>query len=116
MTPLLLALALVTQSTDIEREAAAGILRQIDSLEARIKPTESAQRLVTRNDPARDRVLARVAALWSGELQGLSDWIGPHPEVGWHEFQAFDPLPALLRGYGFRVDTRGRGMPPAVPA
>ncbi len=92
MTPLLLALALVTQSTDIEREAAAGVLRQIDSIEARLKPTESAQRLVTRNDPARDRVLARVASVWSGEMQGLSDWIGHHPEVGWHEFQAVDTL------------------------
>src|SRR5881409_4292354 len=88
MTPLLLALALVTQSTDIEREAAAGILRQIDSLEARLKPTENAQRLASRNDPARDRVLARVATVWNSELQGVSDWIGHHPEVGWHEFQA----------------------------
>ena len=73
MTPLLLALALVTQSTDIEREAAAGILRQIDSLEARLKPTENAQRLASRNDPARDRVLARVATAWNSELQGVSD-------------------------------------------
>ena len=65
MTPLLLALALVTQSTDIEREAAGGILRQIDSLEARLKPTENAQRLALRTDAARDRVLARVATVWS---------------------------------------------------
>src|SRR5438477_632519 len=116
MTPLVLALALVTQSTDIEREAAAGVLRQIDSIEARLKPTESAQRLVTRNDPARDRVLARVASVWSGEMQGLSDWIGRHPEVGWHEFQAFDTLTALLRSYGFRVDTGVAGMPTAFVA
>ena len=116
MTPLLLALALVTQSTDIEREAAAGILRQIDSIEARLKPTESAQRLVTRNDPARDRVLARVASVWTGGMQGLSDWIGHHPEVGWHEFQAVDTLTALLRSYGFRVDTGVAGMPTAFVA
>src|SRR6266513_3079560 len=105
MTPLLLALALVTQSTDIEREAAAGILRQIDSLEARLKPTENAQRLASRNDPARDRVLARVATAWNSELQGVSDWIGHHPEVGWHEFQAVDTLTTLLRSYGFQIDT-----------
>src|SRR5947208_11995663 len=105
MTPLLLALALVTQSTDIEREAAAGIMRQIDSLEARLKPTENAQRLASRNDPARDRVLARVATAWNSELQGVSDWIGHHPEVGWHEFQAVDTLTTLLRSYGFQIDT-----------
>jgi len=116
MTPLLLALALVTQSTDIEREAAAGILRQIDSLEARLKPTENAQRLVTRNDAARDRVLASVATAWNGELQGLSDWIGHHPEVGWHEFQAFDTLTTLLRSYGFQLDTGVAGMPTAFVA
>jgi amidohydrolase len=116
MTPLLLALALVTQSTDIEREAAAGILRQIDSLEARLKPTENAQRLVTRNDAARDRVLASVATAWNGEMQGLSDWIGHHPEVGWHEFQAFDTLTTLLRSYGFQLDTGVAGMPTAFVA
>src|SRR5436309_1790096 len=110
MTPLLLALALVTQSTDIEREAAAGILRQIDSLEARLKPTENAQRLVTRNDAARDRVLASVTTAWNGELQGLSDWIGHHPEVGWHEFQAFDTLIRSHSSVETRRDRPGFGV------
>jgi len=104
------------QTTDTEREAAAAILRRIDSLEARLKPTETAQRLAARNDPGRDRVLARVAALWSGELQGVSDWIGHHPEVGWHEFQAVDTLTALLRRYGFTVDTGVAGMQTAFTA
>src|SRR6059036_492560 len=67
-------------------------------------------------DTERDRVLARVAALWSGELQSVSDWIGHHPEVGWHEFQAVDTLTALLRRYGFRVDTGVAGMPTAFVA
>jgi amidohydrolase len=116
MTPLLLALALVTQSTDIEREAASAILKQIDSLEARLKPAEMAQRLTTRADAARDRVLARVATVWNGELQGVSDWIGHHPEVGWHEFQAVDTLTTLLRSYGFQVDTGVAGMATAFVA
>src|SRR5260370_89113 len=116
MTPLLLALVVLTQSTDIEREAAAGILRQIDSLEARLKPTENAQRLALRTDAARDRVLARVATVWSSEMQGVSDWIGHHPEVGWHEFQAVDTLTKLLRGYGFQIDTGVAGMPTAFVA
>jgi len=103
------------QATDTEREAAAGILRQIDSLEARLKPTENAQRLAARNDAARDRVLARVATVWNSELQGVSDWIGHHPEVGWHEFQAVDTLTTLLRSYGFQIDTVA-GMPTAFVA
>jgi len=116
MTPLLLALVVLTQSTDIEREAAGGILRQIDSLEARLKPTENAQRLALRTDAARDRVLARVATVWNSEMQGVSDWIGHHPEVGWHEFQAVDTLTMLLRSYGFQLDTGVAEMPTAFVA
>src|SRR2546430_10522320 len=104
------------QTTDTEREAAAAILRQFDSLETGLKPTEPALRLATRADPARDRLLARVAAVWTGEMQGLSDWIGHHPEVGWHEFQAFDTLTAVLRAYGFTVDTGVAGLPTAFTA
>src|SRR5213083_3005191 len=104
------------QTTDTEREAASSILRRIDSLEARLKPTDMAQRLATRTDPARDRVLARVATAWNSELQGVSDWIGHHPEVGWHEFQAVDTLTALLRRYGFTVDTGVAGMQTAFTA
>jgi amidohydrolase len=104
------------QSTDTEREAAADVVRQIDSLEARLRPTETAQRLAGRADPARDRLLARVATLWSGGLEGLADWIGHHPEVGWHEFQAVDTLIAVLRGYGFQVDTGVAGLPTAFVA
>lgn len=113
---MLVAAPLRAQSTDIEREAAATILLQIDSLEARIKPTEMAQRLAARTDVARDRLLARVAQVWSSEMQGLSDWIGRHPEVGWHEFQAVDTLTAVLRNYGFQVDTGVAGMPTAFVA
>jgi amidohydrolase len=117
MTPLLLVLALASmQTTDLEREAAASILHRIDSLETRLKPTENAQRLASRSDAARDRVLARVGTLWSSELQGVSDWIGHHPEVGWHEFQAVDTLTKLLRSYGFQIDTGVAGMPTAFVA
>lgn len=106
----------LAQTTDTEREAAAGILRRIDSLEARLRPTETAERLARRPDPARDRVLARVAALWNGGLEALSDWIGHHPQVGWHEFQAVDTLTAVLRGYGFQVDSSAAGLPTAFVA
>src|SRR3989441_5026428 len=112
----LLASPALAQTTDFEREAAAAILRQIDSLEARLKPTETAQRLAARADAARDRLLARATAVWTAEMQGLADWIGHHPEVGWHEFQAFDTLTAVLRSYGFQVEPGAAGLPTAFTA
>lgn len=91
------------QSTPVEEQAAAAIRARIDSLETRLSPTATAQRLAARSDAARDAVLARAEALWTSEMQGLSDWIGHHPEVGWHEFQAVDTLTAVLRSAGFQV-------------
>src|SRR3989442_3557822 len=73
------------QTTDTEREAAAAILRQIDSLETRLKPTETAQRLAARTDPPRDRLLARVAAGGTGELPGVSGLVGHPPPIRWDE-------------------------------
>ncbi len=118
-TLILIALAagtLQAQSTDTEREAAAGILKQIDSLETRLDPTKTAEQLAGRKDPARDKLFARVEELWKGGMQDLSDWIGHHPEVGWHEFRATDTLIAVLKGYGFKVDTAVGGLPTAFTA
>ncbi len=104
------------QATDTERQAATDILQRIDSLEAALKPTETAQALAGRKDAGRDEVLARVEALWNGSLQDVSDWIGHHPEVGWHEFRSVDTLTAVLRDYGFQVDTGVAGLPTAFVA
>jgi len=104
------------QTTDTEREAAAGILKQIDSLEARLQPARTAQRLADRSDAARDAILARTEAVWTSEMQGVSDWIGHHPEVGWHEFQAVDTLTAVLKRYGFHVDVGVASLPTAFVA
>jgi amidohydrolase len=105
------------QSTDTEREAAADILKQIDSLEARLDPTRTAELLAARKDPARDKLFARVEEAWKGGgMQDLSDWIGHHPEVGWHEFLATDTLIAVLKGMGFKVDTAVGGLPTAFTA
>jgi amidohydrolase len=104
------------QSTDTEREAAADILKQIDSLEARLQPTRTAEQLTARRDPARDGMLARVEEIWSSDMQALSDWIGHHPEVGWHEFQALDTLTAVLRQYGFEVEVGSGGLQTAFTA
>jgi amidohydrolase len=107
---------LAGQATETEQQAAAGVMKQIDSLEARLDPTGTAHRLATRTDAGRDQVLARTEALWTGSMQSLADWIGHHPEVGWHEFQAVDTLTAVLRNWGFTVDTGSAGLPTAFVA
>lgn len=112
----LVASPVLAQSTPTEKQAAAPVLRSIDALEARLQPTKLAERLATANDPARDRVLERVGAAWTGELQGLSDWIGKHPEVGWHEEKAVDTLTKVLRAEGYRVETGVAGLKTAFVA
>ncbi len=106
--PLFLALAVATpafaQTTPTERAAASDILEQIDALQARIRPTETAQRLAGRADAERDRMMERVSELWADEMMALSDYIGDNPEVGWAEFESVDTLAAVLRSYGFDMD------------
>jgi amidohydrolase len=96
---------LSAQTTETEMSAASDVLRQIQDLEARLKPTEMASKLADRKDGDRDEVMARVSTLWDGGLQDLADWIGHHPEVGWEEDQAVDTLTAVLRDMGFQVET-----------
>jgi amidohydrolase len=98
------------QSTPTEREAAAGILRQIDSLEKAIAPTAQAQRLVAASSADRDRILARVEALWTSGFRQLSDHIGRNPEVGFKEFKAVDTLTKVLRAAGFTVEMGQAGL------
>ena len=98
------------QATSLERRAAGPILERIDSLQAEVEPSETARRLAGAEDAARDRVLARVAELWDGEMQDLSDWIGRHPEVGFEEHRAADTLSAVLREHGYEVEQRVAGL------
>jgi amidohydrolase len=101
---------LAAQSTPTEREAARDVVRQIDDLQARIAPTEVAQRLVAAGGADRDRILRRVEQLWSSEFRALSDHIGRNPEVGWKEVKAVDTLTKVLRAKGFRVETGQAGL------
>ncbi|HXV87194.1 MAG TPA: hypothetical protein VD793_10865, partial [Gemmatimonadales bacterium] len=82
------------QTTDTERAAARDVVREIEALQARIGPTQLAQRLAGRKDADRDRLLARVDQLWLAGMCDLSDHIGKNPEVGFQEFKAVDTLTA----------------------
>lgn len=118
LTPaaLLLAEALIAQTTPTERTAAGPVLVTIDSLQNALGPSRLADRLAQAKDSERDKLLARVTALWEAEFQGLSDWIGKHPEVGWKEVRAVDTLTRLLRKNGFAVDSGVAGLATAFVA
>lgn len=107
---------LPAQTTPTERSAAGGVLKAIDSLQGVLGPAGLGGRLVTAKDADRDRLLARAGAIWDADMQGLSDWIGKNPEVGWKEFRAVDTLVKLLRKSGFTVETGTAGMPTAFVA
>ena len=105
-----LAEAALSQTTPTERAAARDVLARIDTLQARLNPTELARRLAARRDPDRDGLLRRVEELWRGGLEATSDWIGRHPEVGFEERKAVDTLTALLKARGFTVETGQAGL------
>ncbi|HEX9705347.1 MAG TPA: peptidase dimerization domain-containing protein [Gemmatimonadales bacterium] len=98
------------QTTPTERAAARDILQQIDRLQARLQPSATARRLAQAKNADRDRVLRRVEQLWTTELQGVSDWIGRNPEVGFEEVKAVDTLTKLLRAHGFRLESGQAGL------
>ena len=107
------AIALPGQTTETERQAAAHVLRQIDSLQAKINPAAQAQRLIAAGGADRDRLLARVEQLWATQFKSLSDHIGRNPEVGFKEFKSVDTLTRVLRAAGFTVTTGQAGLPTA---
>ena len=113
---LLLSATAPAQTTPTERDAAGDVLRQIEALQARLRTAEAGRRLVARPDVVRDQLLARTEHVWSGTMQGLSDYIGHHPEVGWQEFRSVDTLLKVLRHHGFVVDTNVAGLKTAFVA
>ena len=104
------------QTTATERTAAGDILTTIDSLQTALNPGRTATRLATSKSPDRDGVLARAGAIWDADMQGLSDWIGRHPEVGWKELRATDTLIKVLKARGFAVETGVAGLATAFVA
>jgi len=104
------------QTTATERAAAGDVVKEIEALQTRLAPSRLAARLAAARNPDRDRVTDRAGAIWDGEMQGLSDWIGKHPEVGWKEFRAVDTLARVLRAKGFSVDTGVAGLATAFVA
>ena len=107
---------LSAQTTATERAAAADVLRQIEALQARLRPEQRADEIVGRADVARQSVMDAAGAAWDAEMRELSDWIGHNPEVGWEEHQAVDTLTRVLRAKGFQVVTGVAGLETAFVA
>jgi amidohydrolase len=106
----LLPVAVVAQTTETERRAAASVVARIDALQAEIKPGELARKLVAARATEKDRLMARVDQLWTGGLGALSDWIGRHPEVGFEEHVSADTLTRVLRSFGFTIEKGVAGL------
>jgi len=110
LTVLLAPLPLAAQTTPTERAAARDILRQIDDLQARLKPTENARDLAGRDDPVRQALVQRTREIWEAEMRELSDFIGRNPEVGWEEHLAVDTLTGVLEQRGWDVEVGVAGL------
>ncbi len=98
------------QTTATERAAARDVIAEIEALQARLQPTQRAERLARRDDDDRDRLFRRVEELWTARMVALSDHIGRNPEVGWQEHATVDTLTRVLRDYGFEVETGQAGL------
>ncbi len=105
----------MAQETPTEREAARGVLQQIQQLEQGLAIPEMVGKL-TGADPARDQVIARVQLLWQADLLPMSDWITQHPEIGFEEKQAVEKLTAYLQAHDFDVQKGVAGLPTAFVA
>jgi amidohydrolase len=110
MVSTLFATAAVAQTTPTEQAAAREILQQIDELQERLEPTERAQQMAGSRDRDRDAIFSRVEELWLTEMQNLSDHLGRNPEVGFKEYKSVDTLTAVLRTFGFTVETGLAGL------
>jgi amidohydrolase len=98
------------QTTDLERAAAAGVLKQIGALQVEVQPERLAKRLLAAGGADRQGVFARVEQLWTIEMRSLSDHIGRNPEVGFQEHATADTLTRVLRAHGFQVETGQAGL------
>ncbi len=85
---LVAAVPLVAQETPTERQAAADVLRQINTLEKSLNIPDLVTRLTAPN-AERDQVAARAKELMDTEMLALGDEITHDPEIGFQE-DSFD--------------------------
>ncbi len=103
------------QETPTERESAANVVRQLDSVEKSLNLTQLVAQLTGPN-AARDQVVARAKELMDTELLAMGDDITNHPEIGFTEKRSVGILTAYLEKHDFTVTMGVAGLPTAFVA
>jgi amidohydrolase len=103
------------QETPTEREAAAGVLEKMATLEKSLGVPALVETLTGSND-ARDQVVARAKELMDTELLKLADDIATHPEIGFVEERSVQKLTDYLRRHNFSVEQGVAGLSTAFVA
>ena len=80
----LVALPLMAQETETEKQAATTVVKQVHDLEQSLNVDQMVAKL-TAPDPGREEVLARVKQLMQTELLPMADAITRDPEIGFQE-------------------------------
>jgi amidohydrolase len=112
---LVAAVACAAQETPTEKEAAGDVVTQIHQLDSSLGVGPMVKKL-TAPDARRDQVVARVKQLWQSELEGMSDWITLHPEIGFKEHNSVAKLTDYLKAHDFDVTEGVAGLPTAFVA
>ena len=108
-------LALASQETPTERDAARGVVHKLDSLERSLNLPALVAKLTGPN-PARDQVAARAKALMDTELLAMGDDITRHPEIGFEEKRSVQLLTEYLKKHDFTVQMGTTSLPTAFIA
>ncbi|HXD50073.1 MAG TPA: hypothetical protein VN600_14935, partial [Gemmatimonadaceae bacterium] len=107
--------ALAAQETPTERESAAGVVHQMDSVEKSLNLPQLVAQLTGPN-AARDQVVARAKELMDTELLAMGDDITRHPEIGFQETRSVKILADYLTKHDFTVKMGAPGLPTAFVA
>jgi amidohydrolase len=104
-----IALPLLAQDTQTEKEAARDVLRQMGDLEKSLDiPTLVAK--LTAPNPDRDKVVARARQLMDSELLSLGDAITKDPEIGFQETRSVARLMDYLKKHNFEMEQGIAGL------
>ena len=106
---LLLAGALLAQETPTERQAAAEVLRKMDTLEKSLDVPGLVARITAPN-PEREQVVARAKQLMDAEMLALGDEITRDPEIGFQEERSIARLIKSLQKHGFETEVGMAGL------
>lgn len=104
-----IAIPVVGQETQTERQAARDVLEKMAALEKSLNIPAVVARLTAPNAD-RDQVVARAKQLMDTELIALGDDITRHPEIGFQEHRSIRLLMETLQKHGFDTEAGVAGL------